>query len=248
MILVEIVALEQLLRGRIHDDLHVFFNGLGIFPFLIVYVILVEVYLVLIRHVRRPHTAILQRGPVEVLEPWVVLGLVIAVVAEARVRHPVEAFVDEVGGLETPPVGHLRLVDLGLVLFDMVANVFTGLALIRPAPIHALVSDDADGEIVGHHTVIVLAHDFGRHVTGSATGLVRVVDAVDPFPGDTEVCQLEVAVVVKDKILGLYITMDDVGAVHGLQSLNEARAEELRLFLREPLLARQMESKITTQQ
>ena len=42
--------------------------------------------------------------------------------------------------------------------------------------------------------------------------------------------------------------MNYVGAVHGLQGLDEACAEEFSLRLREPLLARQMKSEVTTEQ
>lgn len=46
MVLVEIVALKQLLCCRIHDDIHVFFNCLGVLPLLVIYVILIEIDLV----------------------------------------------------------------------------------------------------------------------------------------------------------------------------------------------------------
>ena len=122
MILVKVIALEQLLRRRIRDNIHIFLNCLGILPLLIIYMILVEVDLIRARQVRRPKTTVHEPAPVEVLEPCVRLSLVVAVEAESVLGLPAEALVDEVGRLEAPAVGHARLTDLLLFAENVVTN------------------------------------------------------------------------------------------------------------------------------
>lgn len=187
MIFIEIVTLKQLLRRRIHDNIHVFFNCLRIFPLLVIYVILVEINLIWARQVRRPQTTINEAAPVEVFEPGVALGLVVAIIAESIFGLPAEALVDEVGGLEAPAVGHARLTDLLLLAQNVVAYFSPRLAHVGSTAKHALPRNDADGEVVGRDSVIVLAHDLGRHVTRRPARLIRIVHVLDPFARDTEV-------------------------------------------------------------
>ena len=123
--------------------------------------ILVEVDLIWARQVRRPLTTINERGPFEVLEPRMTLGLVVAVEAESILGLPTEALVDEVSGLEAPAVGHARLTNLLLLAQNVVADFSPRLAHVGSAAEHTLPRYDADGKIVRRDTVIVLAHTSG---------------------------------------------------------------------------------------
>lgn len=83
--LIKVVALEQLLRRRVHQVDLVLFHSLRVLPLLIVDVILVEVYVVSVRNVRRSHAALAQSLPIEVSEPSMSLGLSIAIVTQAMI-------------------------------------------------------------------------------------------------------------------------------------------------------------------
>jgi len=88
MVLVEIVPLKQLLRCRIHDNIHIFFNCLGVLPFLVIYVILIEIDLVRAGKIRRSQRALNEPVPVKVIEPGVLLCLMVSIVAEPLVGLP----------------------------------------------------------------------------------------------------------------------------------------------------------------
>lgn len=83
MILIEEIAFEKLLSRWIFQMNFIFFYCIGVFPLLIVNMILVKVFSIGVRHVGCSHSAILESGPVEIVEPWVVLHLFITFKAES---------------------------------------------------------------------------------------------------------------------------------------------------------------------
>ena len=75
VVLVEVVPFEKLLDRVTPELLLGLLHGLGVLPFLIIYVIGVEVVNVDVGHVLRLHLARGKSVPVEVLEPRVLFQL-----------------------------------------------------------------------------------------------------------------------------------------------------------------------------
>ena len=83
VVLVEVVALEELLDTGATQVNLVLLDGLGVLPLLVVDVVLVEVDLVGVGNVRRWHRAVNHGLPIEVGEPGMVLYLCITLVTKA---------------------------------------------------------------------------------------------------------------------------------------------------------------------
>ena len=97
--------------------------------------------------------------------------------------------------------------DLDLFRKDMVTNLLPILAMIRPLAEHTLVGDDSHCEVVNGHSVILAAHDLWSHISGRARGILGVLRV--PQTCNTQICDPQVAILVKDKVLRLDITMQD---------------------------------------
>lgn len=248
MILVKVVAFEELLDTGAAQVHLILLDSLGVLPLLIVDVVLVEVDLIRVWDVGRLHSSVDHGLPVEVSEPCVVLHFSVALVTEAVAGLAREAFVDEFGCIDAPAVGHLVLPDLRLPLQDGVSDLAPALALVGPTSEHALPSDYAYRKVVCSDAVVVLAHDFGRHVARRATGLIAVVDVGDLLARNAEVGQLKISVCVKDQVLGLDVSVYDVTTVHHFKRLEEAGDKEAGLILGEPLLTGQVEAQVASEQ
>ena len=75
IILVKVVTFEKLLHAISAKLCFTFFNGFGVLPLLVVYMICVEVVNVYVRYVLRLHAAVSQNLPVKVVEPWMLFQL-----------------------------------------------------------------------------------------------------------------------------------------------------------------------------
>ena len=78
--------------------------------------------------------------------------------------------------------------------------------------------------------MIMFEHNLRRHVAGSPRILSVILWL--PHPGNTEVSQPEVAILIEDKILWLDVSMDNALNVNGLEGFDEACDKELGLFVR----------------
>jgi hypothetical protein len=72
--------------------------------------------------------------------------------------------------------------------------------------------------------MILATHDLRRHVAGRSRGFFRIVRT--DLAGDAEIGDPQVAVLLEDKVLWLYVTMDDAVLVDELESQDDASAEE----------------------
>jgi len=197
VILVIIVALKQLLHAVAAKLRFALLDCFSVLPLLVVDMICVEVVDVDVGYVRRLHPTRRQGVPVEIVEPRVLLQLFDTLC----VANPVDGLalqttVYEVCRLLVPAVRDPVLLDLNLPAKDLVADVLACATFVGSLSHHALVRDHAHGEVVRSQTVVLSAHHFGRHVAWSAarlTGVVRRENA-----SHAEVCQAQVALVVKD--------------------------------------------------
>ena len=89
----------------------------------------------------------------------------------------------------------------------MVTNLLPVLAMVRSLAKHTLIGDDSHREVVDGHAVILAAHDFGSHISGRARGVLGVLRI--PQTCNTQICDPQIAILVKDKVLRLNITMQD---------------------------------------
>jgi len=188
MVLVEEVPFEHCLSRWVFQMDLVFFNGLGVFPLLIVNVILVEIVVVMTWEERGVYSPFLQCYPVEFFEPRMCLDLRIAIESQSARCFPLKTFVYEVSGFDVPTFGYLILSDMRLLCKDGISDLFSTFSLVRSAAEHAFPGDNANGKVVSRDTMIVLAHDLGSHVARCARRLIRIVRIGHPFPRNSEVC------------------------------------------------------------
>jgi hypothetical protein len=106
--------------------------------------------------------------------------------------------------------------NLHLLREDMVSDLLAVLSNVWALAEHALISDDAHGEVVYCNSVILAAHHLGSHVARSA-GCVFLVIWV-PDTGDTEVSNSKVTLFVENEVLRLYVSMQDTILMQVLQA------------------------------
>ena len=100
MILIKKVPLKKLLGGWIFEMHFVFFNGFGVFPLLVVNVILVKIFSTLLRNVWCQKPVVLKGIPVEDCKPRMGFHLMVSIEANPTGSFACQTFVDEVGCLK----------------------------------------------------------------------------------------------------------------------------------------------------
>ena len=87
IILVKVVALEELLDAISAQLLLTLLDGLRVLPLLVVHVILIEIVHIDVWYVLRLHAPISQRLPIKVIKPWVRLELLCAPIVANSVHR-----------------------------------------------------------------------------------------------------------------------------------------------------------------
>jgi len=116
--------------------------------------------------------------------------------------------VGEVDSCDTPILGHLLRTHPLLPGQDVCTDLFAVASVVRSSAQHHFVTYHAESEVVCAEVVILAAHDFGRHLTRSAAGVLCVL--LDQLASDPHVGQFDVTVAVNHKILRLEIPVDNV--------------------------------------
>lgn len=245
--LVIVVARKQFLDTVSSELGFAFFDGLGVFPLLVVDVVRVEVVHVDVGHVLGVHLFGGQCVPVEVSEPRMSFQLVCA----SPVPNPVcwlslQTFVYEVGSFFIPAIRDRSLFYRNLATENLISDVFSGASFVGTLAHHAFVGNDTDRKVICSQAVILTTHDFRGHVARSPTGFAGVVWGQDS--GDSEVGQSEVAFIVKDEIFRLDVPVDNELGVDGLECVDEASNEKARDFHGELALAGDVETQVSPQE
>jgi len=89
----------------------------------------------------------------------------------------------------------------------VVSNFLAVFALVGTLAKHAFVGNHTHRKVVHSYAVILSTHNFGGHVARRATCVFGVLWV--PNPGDTQVGDPQVAVLVKDQVFRLNIPMED---------------------------------------
>lgn len=219
IVLVKVVAFKELLDGVTSQLQLSFFNSVLILPFRVVYMVRVEIVDADIWLKRRLHCASCELVPIERLKPRMRLDLCYSVLGSYSTGWlALNAFIDEVCSLDRPTRRHVSSLNLNLFAENLFSDLSPVLPDIRSSPHHALVSDDSDSKVVGDKSVVLPAHYFGSHVSGSARRLACVVRRHEPR--DSEVSQPKVSLAVENQILRFDITMNDVSSVDRLKRVN----------------------------
>ena len=201
-----IVPLEQLLNaGSFQFGLmveHLF--RVGIFP-LGTGVFGVKIIFVLRRHKGWLHALFLECFPVKSGEPGVFLDHVGSFPAKTTRRLPLNKLVNEIGGLDAPASRNFVLPNHNLPRQNVVSDFFAVPPLVRSASVATLVRDYSHSKIIDCNAVILPAHNFGSHIARRARGVLRIFRI--PKTGDAEISHSQVALVVKNKVFGLDISM-----------------------------------------
>ena len=120
------------------------------------------------RHKGGLHALLTETFPVEVGEPRVFPQHVRTFLPEAVTRFSLDQSVDKIGSIGGPVLRNFILVDLDLFGKDMVTNLLPVLAVVGSLAEHALIGDDAHGEVVDGHAVVLAAHDLRSHIARRA--------------------------------------------------------------------------------
>ena len=136
-----------------------------------------------------------------------VLHILRAVQSKPIKRFSLNKSINEVSSFNRPPRRNFSPLNLNLLGENVLPNFATVSASVRTAAEHAFIADDAHGEVVDRDSVRLLAHDFGRHVAGSAGCILGVVWV--PDSSDAQVCNFEVAIGVENQVFWLDISVED---------------------------------------
>ena len=127
--------------------------------------------------------------------------------------------------------------------------------MVRSPSVHYFIDNDSQSEVISGVSMRQFAHRLGRHVPRSATGVNHISDVAISvlvsrinrwqLSGYAEVCQFEVALLIKHQVLRLDVTVDNVLAMQILQSHQHTSYHELGFLLVEEL-ERQMISEIAS--
>ncbi len=181
IVLIVVIALEEVLDTVAAQLLLTLLDCLRVFPLLVVHMVLIEVVDVDVGHVLRLHLARSQRVPVEVVEPRVRLQLSCTVlVADTVYRLALQTLVDKVCGFLVPTVRNIVVTDLNLSTEDLISDILSCPALVGSLAHHALIGDNTDGEVVCCQAMVLTTHDFRSHIAWRATRLARVIRREDP--------------------------------------------------------------------
>lgn len=152
--------------------------------------------------------------------------------------------VNEISSFDTPAIWHISLLDLYLFGKDVLSDLLSTSSSVWAPAKHAFISDDTHSKVVDCHSVRLLAHYFGSHVSWSTGCILRVIWI--PDPSNSQVCNFEETILVKDKIFRFDISMKDTFLMKVLKRQQHASYEESSLFLAELSVLGQMIPEITT--
>jgi len=202
--------------------LHLF--SVCIFP-LTVGVFCIEIVLGLRRDKRRGFFLGKKFVPIEIFEPDVLLHFVWSIKTQSASRFALDEFVDKISSLTTPTLGNFLLFDLYLLRQNVVSDFLTVLTLIGTFAKHAFVGNNSHRKVVHCHAVILATHDFGRHVAGRTTGVFCILGV--PNSSDAEISDPEIAMLVKNQVFRLDVSVKDAVFVQVLKAQEHAGDKKL---------------------
>lgn len=175
-----------------------------------------------VRHIGRVNTFASELIPVETFEPGMLLQLVCPIdKADSVLGLSLQTPVDEICGFYRPPFRDFITLDLNLAAEYLFPN-FPSIATYIWSPAHhAFISDDSHCKVICCKSMVLPAHDFWRHVAGSARSLARVVRCHDSC--DTKVSEPQVALIIKNHILRLDVSMNNICCVNCFQGVHKTR-------------------------
>ena len=176
VILAEIVPFKQLLDTVSAQLSLTFFYSFGIFPFLIVNMICVEIVNFNVRDVLWLHATASQRIPIEVSKPGVRFKLSRTLhVTDAIHWLPLQTLIYKVCRFLIPAFSYAILLDLNLAGEDLISDILASSSFIGSFTHHTFVRNDTNSEVVSGQAMILSAHDFRCHVTWRTTSLSGIV-------------------------------------------------------------------------
>ena len=107
----------------------------------------------------------------------------------------------------------------------MVSDVFAGLSQVGSLAEHALVANHSHSEVVHSHPVVLPAHNLRGHVARRPRGVLGVVGV--PHPGYPQVGDPQVAFIIKDQVLRLYVSVQDALPMQVLKTKKDTSNKKL---------------------
>jgi hypothetical protein len=223
--LVVVVVAIELGLNRVPTQVLAPLNEIGVIEIL---PLLADVLLVVVvvswRDERCSQLFLVEVLPWEVREPGVPLDILAAVVAESVLWLPLDHLVDEISGLDAPSDRHFLLLNLYLLRQNVVSDFFPRFPDIGPLSVHAFVGHYSYSEIVHSVRVVLSAHHFGSHVAWGSRGVLSIL--LSPVPGDSEISDSQVALIIDDQVLRLDVSVDNLFIVAVLETSHQACNEE----------------------
>ena len=107
----------------------------------------------------------------------------------------------------------------------MISNLLSIFSLIWTFSVHAFVGNYTHRKVVDSYAVILSTHNFGSHIARRATGVFGVLGV--PNSSNTQISDPQVAVLVKDKIFWLNVSVKNAVLVQVLEAQKHAGNEKL---------------------
>ena len=139
---------------------------------------------------------ITQQVPLNVHQPWVVFYFLRPIISQTFHWLPLYKLIYEICCFIAPSWRHFVRAYLNLSGQNIVPDLLSPPAIIRPPAKHALISYDAYSIVINAHTMILLAHHFWSHIPRGARSLVFVI--LGPYSCNAEICYFEISLRIKN--------------------------------------------------
>ena len=133
--------------------------------------------------------------------------------------------VDEISCFVAPILWDFSFSDFDLLWQNVVSDLFPVLTVIWPLAEHALVGYDSHSEVVHCYTVVLTAHNLGCHVAWCSRRVLWILWI--PQASDAQVGDSEIAMLVKDQILRLDVSMKNCILMEVFKAKEHTRDKEL---------------------
>lgn len=143
--------------------------------------------------------------PIIIFEPLVIFQVLRTIQSESIGRFPLDKSVNKICGFGTPSSWNLVSFNLYLLRKYVITDLFAIFPYIWSFGKHTLVRNYAHCKVVDRNTVVLSAHHFWCHVTGSSRSILGVLWI--PNSCNSKICYSQITLLIKNKIFWLYVPM-----------------------------------------
>lgn len=138
--------------------------------------------------------------------------------SQSVLRFSLNESIDKVSSFKAPSFGKFWRFDLSLFGEHVLSDLISSSSVIRSFSSHEFISDDSECKEIRDKAVILAADDLRRHVPWSATGIRGIIDS--ECSCNTQISNSNITPWIKNQVLRLDVTMNDVATMHMLKAQN----------------------------